>query len=227
MSSRRRWEPEGFGAHLVAHPLLQHITRRLVWGVYAPDRSVVGTFRVAEDLSYADVHDAHYEIPEGTVIGVAHPVELGTALAAWGEVFADYELLQPFDQLGRPALELTAAERSGRELLRFYPNQGVSYSPVALTRLDSRGWISGPVGDPPVWSRFLRPLGDDLFAIVDVEPGLIGGPHANYAWQRVERAWLSVAGADASFDLHSVPWSELGAAAASEVLSDLTEAMKW
>lgn len=33
---------------------------------------------------------------------LAHPADLRDELEAWGEVFADYETLQPFPQLGRP-----------------------------------------------------------------------------------------------------------------------------
>lgn len=234
MFTRRRWEPEDFAAHLVAHPLLRHITRRLVWGVYAPaasnpgsvsvsDNVTIGSFRIAEDLSYADVHDAHYEIPDGATIGVAHPVELGPAVAEWSEVFADYEILQPLDQLGRPALELTAAERSGRQLERF---QRVVLDPGEILALEPRGWYSGPVGDPPVWSRFLRQLDDDRYMIVDISPGLRGGVAAGSGYQRIERVWLSVAGEHASFELHSVPLSDLGAVPASEILRDLAEVTK-
>jgi hypothetical protein len=205
---------------MVAHPLLRHITRRLVWGVYGPDGATVGSFRIAEDLSYADAHDAHYDVPDGATIGVAHPVELGPAVTEWSEVFADYEILQPLDQLGRPSLELTAAERSGRLLERF---QKIVLDPTEIAALEPRGWFSGPVGDPPVWSRFLRALDDDRYMIVDIKPGLRGGVAAGSGYQTVERVWLSVAGEHASLELHSVPLSELGAVAASEILRDLTE----
>jgi hypothetical protein len=221
MFTRRRWEPAGFAAHMVGHPLLRHITRRVVWGVYAADGSAVGSFRIAEDLSYADVHDGHYEIPEGATIGVAHPVELGAAVREWSEVFADYEILQPLDQLGRPALELTAAERCERTLQRF---ERIVLGASDIAALEPRGWSSGPVGDPPVWSRFLRPLGDDdRYLIVDISPGLKGGVAAGSGYQTIERVWLSVAGEDASFDLHSVPLSDLDAVPASEILRDLAE----
>ncbi|MBS2552735.1 DUF4132 domain-containing protein [Catenulispora sp. NL8] len=220
MFTRRRWEPDGFAAHLVAHPLLRHLVRRLVWGVYAADGSVIGSFRVAEDLSYADAHDAHYEIPEGATLGVAHPVELGPVVDRWCELFADYEILQPLDQLGRPALGLTQDELAGRTLTRF---ERVVLNPAQVAALEPRGWYCGPVGDPPVWPRFLRPLGDDRYVILDISPGLRGGVASGSGYQNVQRVWLSVAAEDASFELHSVPLSELGAAQASEILWDLAE----
>jgi hypothetical protein len=219
MITRRRWTPESF-THLAAHPLLRHIIRRVVWGVYAPDGSPIGSFRIAEDLSYADVHDQHYELPDGAAIGVAHPVELGAVAAEWSELFADYEILQPLDQLGRPALRLTPEERAGWTLDRFHRK---ILSPNSVKALAARGWIVGPVGDPPVWSRLLRSVDDDRFLVLDIEPGLTGGSLTDPGYQGVEQIWLSEAGNDTSFDLHSVPLSELGAVPASEILSDLTE----
>ena len=46
------------------------------------------------------------------------------------------------------------------------------------------------------------------------------------SYQRIEQVWLSVAGEHASFELHSVPLSDLGAVAASEILRDLSEVTK-
>ncbi|MFD0851815.1 DUF4132 domain-containing protein, partial [Actinomadura adrarensis] len=102
MVTGRRWPTADFRRFLVEHPLLRHITRRLVWTTGET------TFRVAEDLTFADVHDEPVTLPEGASIGIAHPVHLGAeATAAWSEVFADYEILQPFPQLGRPVHTLS------------------------------------------------------------------------------------------------------------------------
>jgi hypothetical protein len=54
MCARRSWSGEEFEELLVAHPLLRHVVRRLVWAVFdtAPEDggSVIATVRVAEDL---------------------------------------------------------------------------------------------------------------------------------------------------------------------------------
>ena len=53
---------------------------------------------------------------------------LGETLLAWSEVFADYEILQPFPQLSGPVLSLTEDERTALALTRFentsFPDSG-------------------------------------------------------------------------------------------------------
>jgi hypothetical protein len=103
MVTGRRWSRAEFQTYLVERPLMVHLVRRLIWGTYAGDR-LVHTFRVAEDWSFADGADDAVVPPADTAIGVAHPVDLPDGSAAeWGERLADYELLQPFSQLGDPS----------------------------------------------------------------------------------------------------------------------------
>ncbi|GAB3848128.1 DUF4132 domain-containing protein [Dactylosporangium cerinum] len=97
MVTRRRWTAPEFATFIVGHPLVRHLARRLVWSFEAAaDGSTVdGSFRVAEDGSYAGVDDDTCTLPDGALVGVAHPLRLA-AVAQWADVFADYELLQPF-----------------------------------------------------------------------------------------------------------------------------------
>ncbi|MBW8802409.1 MAG: DUF4132 domain-containing protein [Catenulisporales bacterium] len=219
MLTGRRWTPEDFASLVIPHPLLRPIARRLVWGVYA-DGALVGSFRVAEDLSYADVHDAHYTVPDDAVIGVVYPVDLGAALGEWSEVFADYEILQPFDQLGRPVLELTRQERISHELARF---NGFPTAPALIAGLEARGWFRGPIGDGPMWSSILRPVGDERFVVAEFSPGIWEGAVTQSAYQQFTRVWLSVVGEFPEFERHSVKLSELDVVTASEILRDLGE----
>ena len=234
MLDRRRWNPEEFGAYLVRHLVLGRLVRRLVWGVYAEDGGLFGSFRIAEDLSFADIDDARYEVPAGALIGVAHPVDLGLELARWSEVFSDYEILQPFDQLGRTPLALTAEEREGKRLLRPYIRSDalvgtpafaeVGLPPSRFEAMASRDWQRGPIGPGRVWTRLLRPLGDGRHVIVDLEPGLEAGAPALSPYQAVVAVWLSATGDAPDFDRDALPLSALDAVFASSVLRDLEEA---
>ncbi|MEY9887893.1 hypothetical protein ABIA31_001533 [Catenulispora sp. MAP5-51] len=245
MLERRRWIPQEFATYLVRHLVLGRLVRRLVWGVYAADGGLVGTFRVAEDLSFADIDDAHYEVPEDARIGVAHPVDLGPALGRWSEVLSDYEILQPFDQLGRPPLALNADELAGKHLVRPYicPDAVsgshalgvVRFGPARFDGMASRGWRRGPIGADRLWSRLLRPVGDGRCVVMELEPGLEAGAAAQSAYQAIKAVWLSATEDDPDYDRHALPWGRsplpersdpfgtLDSVTASEILRDLTE----
>ncbi|MCV5791421.1 DUF4132 domain-containing protein, partial [Escherichia coli] len=40
MCLRRRWSLENFQLFLVEHPLVRHLTRRLIWGVYSAENQL-------------------------------------------------------------------------------------------------------------------------------------------------------------------------------------------
>jgi hypothetical protein len=116
MLEGRLWTADAF-ERLTANPLLAALARGLLW-IGGTD-AAAQCFRLAEDGSLADVDDKPFALAEGDLVRLAHPVLLGPDLAAWTEVFADYEILQPFDQLVRPALTLFPEEIATGELHRF------------------------------------------------------------------------------------------------------------
>lgn len=135
MRSGRTWSVPEF--RLIArHPVLGSLVRRLVW-LADHDGSRFG-FRAAEDGGLADVHERLVELPAAATVRLAHPALLGEELPAWNEIFNDYAILQPIDQLGRPALALTAAEAESGRLTRF---EGVEMHTGTLRELMS--WVSG------------------------------------------------------------------------------------
>ncbi len=148
MVAQRHWTGAEFRELFVAHPVLWHIVRRLVWGVYADtDTQGAGAgngirtaFRVAEDRSFATVDDDTFGLADADVVGLVHPLHLGEAVTAWAEVFADYEILQPFAQLGRPVYRLTDDERGAVVLDRF---GGVKFPTTKVFGLEHRGWRRG------------------------------------------------------------------------------------
>ena len=130
MVESRRWSPEAFQRYIVAHPLVGHLARRLVWASYD---DTVTTFRVAEDRTLATLADEVF-VAEAR-IGVVHPLEAD--LAAWREIFSDYELLSPFPQLDRETFAITDEERDATATTRF---AGRVVHPRALFALEHRGW---------------------------------------------------------------------------------------
>ncbi|GIJ46248.1 hypothetical protein Val02_31340 [Virgisporangium aliadipatigenens] len=110
MVDGRRWDVAEFRRLLVEHPLMWQLTRRLLWGTFDGD-TLTAAFRVAEDRSLADVDDKAFALADDARVGVVHPWQLGDARAQWSTVFEDYEVIQPFAQLGRelhgPAADTT------------------------------------------------------------------------------------------------------------------------
>ncbi|MEU8233358.1 DUF4132 domain-containing protein [Actinoplanes sp. NPDC048967] len=207
MVTGRRWTPEEFARYLAGHPLLWHIVRRLVWTV-----SDGASFRVTEDRSYADAVDEPYALPEDATVGVAHPLDLGAALPAWGEVFADYEIVQPFPQLSRETYPATE-----ESLKRFL---GAAVPATRVLGLERRGWRREAPQDAGVQSRIERVAGD-LTVVVELDPGIAVGDPDGLGDQTLED--IHVHGRSRLDDRPGrQPFTALGAIAASEVIRDLT-----
>ncbi|MFC9975114.1 DUF4132 domain-containing protein [Spirillospora sp. NPDC127200] len=166
MAERRRWTPGEFRTLFVGHPLTWHIARRLVWLVWEGEQGV--PFRIAEDRTFADVADDAFALPADAEIGIAHPLDLGEGVKAWAEVFADYEILQPFPQLGRPVHALTDAERAASRLERF---AGRSVPTGKVLGLDRFGWERGG-GDSGVQFEMVRPLPGGRRLTLALDPGI-------------------------------------------------------
>ncbi|WP_431272896.1 DUF4132 domain-containing protein [Burkholderia contaminans] len=226
MCSRRRWTPEVFRTFLAEHPLVRHLVQRLVWGVYEVDDggnfggTLKACFRVAEDGTAATADDDAFTLPDGVTIriGVPHALEIAPAdAAAFGQVFADYELLQPFAQLGRDVYRLTDDERNGRLLERW---KGVKVPTGRVLGLVNKGWRRGQVEDAGCIWYFTKPLGAGKVIELSLDPGIIVGAVDMYPDQELGALqagspsnWGSIREADA--------WSTLDEISASELIRDL------
>ncbi|MFV2178235.1 DUF4132 domain-containing protein [Actinomadura sp. LOL_016] len=217
--AERRWTPDEFRAHLAAHPLVGHLVRRLVW--VAEGDGGTAAFRVAEDGTFADVDDARFVLPESARVGVAHPLHLGDSLGTWREVFADYEILQPFEQLARPVHALTEEERESGRLERF---EGLDVPFGAVLALVRRGWERGAPQDAGVEEWISRSLPGERHLVIDLDPGIaVGAVDATGDTQRLETVRLAPRLGD---HRRSVPenlrFGDLSPVTASEILTDLT-----
>ena len=152
LATGRRAKGEVFHTFFAAHPLIRHLAQRLVWGVYDTDKVDAAPklyFRVTEDLSFNDTNDDPVTIDVGSdatgLIGLAHPLHMSADdQARWGALFGDYEIAQPFAQLGRETYALTEAEKSADRLTRFAGKQVES---KRLRGMASRGWRTGQPQD--------------------------------------------------------------------------------
>ncbi|MFC9996825.1 DUF4132 domain-containing protein [Nocardia sp. NPDC127526] len=221
MVAGRRWSPAEHRQLFVDHPLVRQLTRRLVWAIVDPDGAVTGSVRIAEDGSLADAHDEPVTPPGDARLGIAHPLHLSHTLAAWGEVFADYEILQPFPQLDRETYRLTEEEAAADRLERF---MGIKVPVGNVMGLSPRGWEREAPGDNGDSRCVFRAFGS-VSVMVDVDPGFSAGmpPNARGDHQELYRVWLNDGGPDHHWwrGAKTAPFGVLDPVLASEVLRDL------
>ena len=219
MVTGRGWSAVEFRELLLEHPLVWHITRRLVWLVGEGDAQTA--FRVAEDRTLATVDDEEFQLPEDARIRLAHPLTLGEGLAAWAELFADYEILQPFAQLGRPVYALTEQELPERHLARF---EGAVVPVGRLLGLSSRGWERSAPMDAGIQGSVSRKINENLYLIVDLDPGIAIG----YVNELGDQTLHSVFLGNAQYDylrpetVNDPRLRDLDPVTASELIGDLT-----
>jgi hypothetical protein len=112
MCSQRTFSHHAFIERFLQHPFLRHLGRRVVW------RASIGDFRIAEDGTFANAKDDHLKLGDEPV-GVAHPITMkDDELKAWIARFADYQIVQPFPQLGRELFRSTPGEIGERNITR-------------------------------------------------------------------------------------------------------------
>ena len=220
MVLQRRWTTEEFQQLFVEHPLTRHLTQRLVWGVYDDAEKLTAAFRVAEDLSLLDAADEDFALPADARIGIAHVLDLPESLQAdFGQLFADYAILQPFQQLGRETFALTPEEREGKEITRFATRKVEN---TALMGLTNRGWVRNSAQDAGWISGFHKELGPQCFINLDLDPGMVVGDLSYEPIQNLPTLSLSNGG-DGWYSKEKIlPLAQLSAVQASEVLRDIS-----
>ncbi|GAA2260159.1 hypothetical protein GCM10010402_14600 [Actinomadura luteofluorescens] len=213
MAEQRRWTTEDFRRLFVRHPLLWHLVRRMVW---LHDGDGTTAFRIAEDRTFADVNDEALTLPESGEVRIAHPVHLGVRVTAWSKVFADYEILQPFPQLGRPVHAFTDEERAGNRLDRVVD---IEVGVGKVLGLERRGWTRGTPEDAGVQHCLVRPVAGRT-VVLDVSPGFPVMSPAE--WPEQTLGLVSIAESKAS-DLRAseATFGELDDVDASELLLTL------
>ncbi len=215
MCAQRRWPAAVFRQFLLEHPLLVHVVRRLVWGVYDDAGKVRGSFRVAEDASLANEKDDAFDLADDAQVGIVHRLDLDeAAAAAWGQVLSDYEIIQPFVQLSREIAVPSDADRAAKKLDRVV---GLEVPTGKVLGLDDRGWRRGPPQDGGVVCWYEKPLAGGLMLYLDLEPGIFTGLISESPQQKLgsitlnkgEYAWGSGDTQLPFGDLAPIPFSEL------------------
>ena len=220
MSRQRRVARDVFETFFAGHPLMRHLAGRLVWGVFkgpAPADRLIDTFRIAEDFSRTDAEDRPVSHEEGHgFVGPVHPLHLAPeALAQWSALFADYEIPQPFPQLGRETFALEDAEAGSARLMRF---DGKRVFGGHLRGLRPQGWTTEGNSDA---IRFVQrpvrlPDGAPLVALLSFEDGFAHHPGGGDGIQTLRALTLQDEGRDGASATRR--FGDVDAVTASEVL---------
>lgn len=154
LSTQRYWQTASWKELFVKNPVMRQFAIGLIWGIYEGGR-LTKTFRYMEDGTFNTADEEEYILPEDRTIGLVHPIELPEeVLSAWKAQIADYEIIQPIEQLERPIFRVTEEEKEEMDLTRF---GGVVVNSLSLSgKLQSMGWYKGDVGDGGGFDTYYR-----------------------------------------------------------------------
>ena len=166
MCTKRTWTKDQFREFFVMHPLVSHLARRLVWKTASGK-----TFRVAEDRSYADSNDKAFTLDEDVTL--PHRLALDDAtITKWSNVFAEYEIIQPFPQLARETFAPEGKEKAATAIQRF---DKTKVPTGRVLHLEDRGWRRGMPQDAGwIWDM-RKDLGDGVSAELAIGGGILAG----------------------------------------------------
>ena len=156
-----------------------------------------------------------------STVGIAHVLDLPPAtLAAFSQLLADYEVAQPFAQLGRSTAALTEAELQAGSVTRFAQRPVRAGSIMGLTH---RGWERGPAYESGMVMHFTKSVpGSAHLIVAQIEPGL----YLNHM-QAEPKQTVTALSLRASAEGPARALSELSPLAASEMLRDIHLMAPW
>lgn len=161
LRTQRKWPRADLEGVLVKRRILLELARRLVFCALDGSNALF-RFRVVEDGTLSDVSDRHVDLARASHVVLAHPLDLDEGeRAKWGQLFADYELVQPFPQIGRETFVPDARALDSQTTSGFAQTD---VEPARLFALDMRGWSQNR-------NAFSLMIDDTRYAWVVAQPG--------------------------------------------------------
>ncbi|MDE7327776.1 MAG: DUF4132 domain-containing protein [Lachnospiraceae bacterium] len=162
LSTAREWSVAAWKQLFVKNPVMHLFATSLIWGIYK-DGKLLQSFRYMEDGSFNTADGAEFNFPvSGKTAGgmdgkirLVHPVELSAEeKGIWQQQLEDYEIVQPFEQLGRTVYMVTEKEADSQKLKRF---ADIKVNDLTLkSRLSALGWYRGMVKDAGCFFTYYR-----------------------------------------------------------------------
>ena len=151
MCTGRQWKAADWTQYLQRHPIAGPLAQRLVWLARPGDLS----FRPLADGTLSDRDDNELQLPEGTLISLAHDSQLTQAVSeAWLRHLSDYKIDPLFPQFGRGTFQLSEQDRRATELHAW-----LGYVLPAFTlrnRATKHGYVRGPAQDGGWFDRYQK-----------------------------------------------------------------------
>jgi predicted DNA-binding WGR domain protein len=227
MVTGRRWPVADFETLLVKHPLMTNLVRLILWGGYDKKGKLTATFRVTEDQTYSDAKDVECTLKGLDSVGIVHPLNLTEdQKSAWGEIFSDYEIVPPFQQLGRPGFGFNKDELQSNEITRF--SQVKIPCATLVFGLEKLGWTRGqPQDNGQVNGHSKYFPSADLSAVIIFEDGFPVGYREGWEDQKIADIYFAPGqyrvtwGRSRHKKEEVIELNKLDPVIASEVLSDL------
>ncbi len=150
----RKWSAQGWKKLFVENAVMHCFAVGLIWGEYENGK-LIQSFRYLDDGSFTTADEEEYTLPDTAQIGLVHPLELtAEQLSAWKEQLSDYEIIQPFDQLGRKIYRLDDKEKDLTACTRF---EYAELNSLALVgKMTKLGWYKGQAEDAGFFYYFYR-----------------------------------------------------------------------
>jgi predicted DNA-binding WGR domain protein len=135
MCTGRAVPAEVFQRHFVEHPLVVTLVRRLVWRVGSGEDAML--FVVDESGAPVDLDDEPVTLTGDITLPHAIDADLAAVIPAFQERFADYGILQPFEQLARRTYTLEGRTVTDGKVVDF----GIAVpAPTWVHGIEREGW---------------------------------------------------------------------------------------
>jgi hypothetical protein len=169
MIDQRWWLLAEFMRYLVEHPLMTHLTQRLVWSLLTANGQLITHFRLTSERTFSDAEDNTITLAAGSRVRLLHPLQLTESQREqWLTLLADYEIVQPFPQLSRPVYRCEPSQARDTTITRFGTFSVAAGSLIALTR--SGHWHELSAYTNP--ARIARAYpGQGVLAVLEFTPG--------------------------------------------------------
>jgi Domain of unknown function (DUF4132) len=157
------WHWEAFRASFLERPLMNAIARTLLWTGMDTLGQVLSVFQLSEDSSLVGI-EGEAVSPQGVEhICITHPATLTqTERSLWGEILSDYDIIQPFPQIGRPTE--VGILKSDSQNVFTYETSNSTFLISLNDRFAKLGWQSCYGWKKNVWRNYCL----ELFGVVAI-----------------------------------------------------------